>query len=74
MKKDDFYQIANEYSLKHIDKIARLSAIKKIQWHKARGHKVVIVSASIECFLKPWCDKNKLELISTKQPYKRSSY
>jgi len=66
MKKDDFYQIANEYSLKHIDKIVRLSAIEKIQWHKTRGHKVVIVSASIECFLKPWCNKNKLELIATK--------
>jgi HAD superfamily hydrolase (TIGR01490 family) len=66
IKKDGFYKIANEYSLKHIDKIVRLSAIEKIQWHKARGHKVVIVSASIECFLKPWCDKNKLELIATK--------
>ena len=40
--------------------------MEKIVWHKEQGHKVVIVSASIECWLKPWCDKNGLGLIATK--------
>jgi len=66
MRKDAFYQVANEYSLNHIDKIVRLSAMQKIQWHKENGHKVVVVSASVECWLKSWCDKNDLELIATK--------
>jgi HAD superfamily phosphoserine phosphatase-like hydrolase len=38
----------------------------KIAWHKEQGNKVVIVSASMECWLKPWCDKHNLELIATK--------
>jgi len=66
IEKDEFYRIANEYSLKHIDKIVRSSAMEKIQWHKERGHTVVVVSASIECYLKPWCDENELDLIATK--------
>lgn len=66
MRKVDFLKVANEYSLVHIDKILRPKAIEKINWHKNQGHKVVVVSASIECWLRPWCEKNNLELIATK--------
>ncbi len=63
---NDFIRTANEYSLNHIDKILRPEAIKRLEWHKNQGHKIVVVSASLETWLKPWCDKNKLELIATK--------
>ena len=66
MSKKAFFKVANEYSLVHIDKILRPKAMEKISWHKAQGHKVVIVSASIDCWLRPWCEKNGLELIATK--------
>ena len=61
-----FNSFALEYSLKHIDKIVRHDALERINWHKNKGHHVVIVSASIETWLKPWCEKNKLELVATK--------
>lgn len=66
MDEQQFKKVAQEYSLKHIDTILRPKAMEKIAWHKEQGHKVVIVSASIECWLKPWCDKNGLDLIATK--------
>lgn len=66
MDEKQFQKAAKEYSLKHIDTILRPQAIKKIAWHKEQGHTVVVVSASIECWLKPWCDKNNLNLIATK--------
>jgi HAD superfamily hydrolase (TIGR01490 family) len=66
MSEEKFMQVANEYSLKHIDTILRPKAMERMQWHKEQGHKVVIVSASIACWLKPWCDRNGLELIATK--------
>ena len=66
MSKEAFLKVANEYSLVRIDKILRPKAIEKINWHKNQGHKVVVVSASIECWLRPWCEKNGLELIATK--------
>ena len=66
ISKDTFLKVANEYSLVHIDKIVRPKAIEKINWHKNQGHKVVVVSASIEFWLRPWCEKNGLELIATK--------
>lgn len=65
MLADEFLKVAEEYSLKHIDTTLRPKAMEKIAWHKERGHKVVVVSASIECWLKPWCDRNGLDLIAT---------
>ena len=61
-----FQEIAREYSLKKIDQIVRPAALEKIEWHKQEGHKVTIVSASMECWLKPWCERNGIELISTR--------
>lgn len=66
MNEHKFQKVAEIYSLEHIDTILRPKAMEKIEWHKEQGHKVVIVSASIECWLKPWCDKNGLDLIATK--------
>lgn len=66
MKEQQFQKVAEEYSLRHIDTILRPKAMEKIAWHKEQGHKVVIVSASIECWLKPWCDNHGLDLIATR--------
>lgn len=57
---------ASQYSLEEIDKIVRPKAMEKIRWHQEQGHRVVIVSASMECWLKPWCERNGIELVSTK--------
>ena len=66
MNEQQFYKVAEEYSLNHIDTIVRPEAMEKIAWHKDQGHKVVVVSASIECWLKPWCVQNDLDIIATK--------
>ena len=66
ISEEKFMQVANEYSLKHIDTIVRPKAMEKIAWHKEQGHAVVVVSASIESWLKPWCDKNNIDLIATR--------
>jgi HAD superfamily hydrolase (TIGR01490 family) len=73
MSEEKFMQVANEYSLNQINTIVRPKAMEKIAWHKEQGHKIVIVSASIECWLKPWCDENNLDLIATKLEMKDGS-
>jgi phosphatidylglycerophosphatase C len=61
-----FKEIADSYSSFPINKIIRKNALEKIKWHKSNYHRVIIVTASIECYLKLWCEKNNLELIGTK--------
>ena len=62
---NQFQILAEQYSLKQIDKITRPKAIEKIKWHQEQGHKVVMVSASMGCWLEAWCDMQNIELIST---------
>lgn len=65
MNAQEFQKVAQTFSLEHIDTILRPKAMKKIAWHKEQGHKIVIVSASMKCWLKPWCMKHNIDLIST---------
>lgn len=66
MSEAQFQSTARDYSLKNIDAILRPKAMKKIAWHKEQEHKIVVVSASIESWLKPWCNQHGLDLIATK--------
>jgi len=61
-----FQKIAEQYSLGQLEKIIRPEAIKKIKWHRDQGHQIVVVSASMECWLSAWCGKNGIALISTR--------
>lgn len=67
-----FKLIADKYSIEQIDKIIRPKALEKIKWHQKNGHKTVIVSASIEEWLKGWCEMNSIELLGTKLQVKNS--
>ena len=71
-EENKFKEIATKYSLEQIDHITRPKAMEKILWHQTQGHKVVLVSASMECWLSAWCEKNSLQLISTKLEIKNS--
>ena len=61
-----FQDIADKYSMQCLDKIIRPKAMEKIKWHQQEGHETVVVSASMECWLKRWCEKHNLVLIATK--------
>lgn len=61
-----FQKIADKFSIEKIDKIIRPKAMEKIKWHQQQGHKVVIVSASMECWLKKWCEKHNIDLVATR--------
>lgn len=55
-------QYANE-----IDKILNKEALEKINYHKSKGHKLTIVSASVEIWIVPWAQKMGFEkVIATK--------
>jgi len=62
----EFQSLANRYSLEEIDKITRPQAIQQIRWHQEQKDKVVIVSASMECWLKAWCEQYNIDLLSTR--------
>ncbi len=62
----EFQKVADDYSNNRLDKIVLPQALEKIRWHQRQGHQVVIVSASMDSWLKEWCRKYRLDLISTR--------
>jgi HAD superfamily hydrolase (TIGR01490 family) len=62
---EKFQSICSSYAKQALPSILRPKALDKIDWHKAQGHRVVVVSASIENYLKTWCDSQGIELIAT---------
>ena len=62
---EHFIEKAREFSLNMLDPIIRKKALDRITWHKNNGDELVIVSASINLWLLPWCKKNDIALIAT---------
>ncbi|YCO01218.1 HAD family hydrolase [Vibrio sp. VNB-15] len=52
-------QFAKEVITKHI----RPEAQAKLEWHQARGDTIVVVSASLNAYLKPWCQTHGYQLL-----------
>jgi HAD superfamily hydrolase (TIGR01490 family) len=48
-----------------LTRVVRPEAVERIRWHQAHGDTVVVVSASLDAYLIPWCQSQKLELICT---------
>ncbi|MCC4616296.1 HAD-IB family hydrolase [Xanthomonas campestris pv. asclepiadis] len=46
--------------------VLRAEMMQRIDWHQAQGHEVVLVSASLDLYLQPWCAQHDLSLICNK--------
>lgn len=51
------------YACETLPGFVRPQALERIRWHKARGDRVVVVSASLDVYLDAWCRLHGLELI-----------
>lgn len=43
--------------------LLRPDMMRRIEWHRSRGHTLVMVSASLDLYLAPWCAHHGLELL-----------
>lgn len=65
MSKEEFYKLGDNYSIARLPAIVKNDALQRIKWHQQQDHPVIIVSASLKCWLKGWCKKQGVELICT---------
>lgn len=45
-----------------IPPVLRPEAMERLQWHQQQGDRIIIVSASLDVYLKPWCEQMGFEL------------
>jgi len=65
IKESTFKTLAYDFSTQGLTPILRENIYKKFQEHKENGDRVVVVSASMKCWLEPWTQKENVELLST---------
>jgi len=58
----------------HLNATLNNDALHRIKWHKQQKHLVVIVSATPDILLIPFCEKNNLKLIASKLEVKEQMY
>lgn len=47
---------AQQFALHKIPSLLKPKAIERLQWHLRQGHRCLVISASIDLYLKPWCE------------------
>ena len=65
MADETFRAIGRDYALNHLDSLLRPQARERLNWHRQAGHRVVVISASISEWLRPWTDSLGIELLAT---------
>src|SRR4029079_13487445 len=56
-------QLGLQYATTTIPGTVRRLALERIDWHRSRADHVVIVSASLDVYLEPWCEARGLDVI-----------
>jgi HAD superfamily hydrolase (TIGR01490 family) len=49
------------YADQQLDDYLKPKAIERLAWHQAQGHRCILVSASLEIYLKPWAIRHGFE-------------
>ena len=67
MRESDLLAHAQQFASGSLPQQLRPEALARLRWHQARGHRCVIVSASLECYLRPWAvSEGVTEVLATR--------
>lgn len=50
----------------HLPGALRPDAMRRLAWHQAQGHEVVVVSGGLDVYLAPWCEAHGLALLCSR--------
>lgn len=50
--------IARRYAEEDLPALVRPDMLERLAWHRCRGDTVVLVSASLDAYLGPWCERH----------------
>ena len=58
-------RLGERYAREVLPALVRREALERVGWHKSRGDLVVVVSASLDVYLEPWCRTLGVDVICT---------
>jgi len=66
----EFKRKGEEFGRNILPSLIRRTALEKISWHLKKNHRVLLVSASVEEWVRPWCDLTGIECVCTRMEVK----
>jgi HAD superfamily hydrolase (TIGR01490 family) len=54
VEEEELRRRAAAWSVRELPRLVRPSALERIRWHQSQGHRVLLVSASLDVVLEPW--------------------
>ena len=58
-------QLGARFATEVLPMTLRPRAVERIHWHQGRGDDVVVVSAALDVYLRPWCEAQGVQCICT---------
>lgn len=58
MSWEELKGVALSYATHQLDRYVRPEALKRVKWHQQQGHRCILISASLEVYLKPWARRH----------------
>jgi len=60
---DEIARRAGQFAEEVLPTVLRADMMARIAWHRDRGHAAVLVSGSLDLYLRPWCERHGLDLV-----------
>lgn len=57
--------LGRRYAEQRLPSVVNAHAMERVEWHRRAGDTIVVVSAGLDVYLRPWCDTQGLQLICT---------
>ena len=57
MSMNELQQQGERFAANVLPDLLRDTAIRRLEWHKQQGHRCVVISASLELYVRPWAFK-----------------
>lgn len=61
MSIEELYEYGDQFCHRVIPKLLRQSAMSKLRWHQSKGHRCILVSASLDVYLEPWAKQHNFD-------------
>jgi HAD superfamily hydrolase (TIGR01490 family) len=68
MRIEDFEALGRSFALEQLPAMVRKQGLERLRAHKNEGHRVVIVSASLETWIKPWAEAHYVDVVLASKP------
>jgi HAD superfamily hydrolase (TIGR01490 family) len=66
MPEAEFAGLAREYATNGLPRLLRPMAEARLRWHIQQGHRVIVISASLQDWIEPWAQGLGIEVIASR--------